>query len=144
MRGISELLSVVILIAVVVSGSLVFTNLSQQRIFTNTQSISEALDNSKDQTSELIQKISMLKTQNSGNVFLINYGPNDILIKQAYVDTMFNPTSVTVSSIDDQILYGNIIPALDTQSTVNLQTDKPYQDKIILITDSGNTYVFTP
>ncbi|MFQ5782943.1 MAG: hypothetical protein ACE5GR_07820 [Nitrosopumilus sp.] len=144
MRGISELLSVVILTVVIISGSLVFTNLSHQRIFTNSQSVSEALDESKKQASELIGKISLSKDVQKSNLFLINYGNDDISIDQVFVDNVLNSASIEVTSVDNKTSFGNILPSLGSNSTVNLHVDKPYQSKIILVTDSGNSYTFFP
>lgn len=144
LRGISELLSVVILTVVIISGSLVFTNLSHQRIFTNSQSVSEALDESKKQASELIGKISLSKDVQKSNLFLINYGNDDISIDQVFVDNVLNSASIEVTSVDNKTSFGNILPSLGSNSTVNLHVDKPYQSKIILVTDSGNSYTFFP
>jgi len=74
MRGLSELVSAVILIGVVISGLFVYTTLSQQRIFTGSQTVSDALENSKIQYSEMIKKIIMTKNQTASSVILINIG----------------------------------------------------------------------
>lgn len=142
MRGLSELVSAVILIGVVISGLLAYTTLSQQRIFAGSQTISDALENSKKQSSEMIKKIIMTKNQTTGSIVLINVGKTDVQIEEVFVDSVTHQASFQVLDIEGKTNYGNVIPTLDSNSTINMFVDEPYDSQILIHTAAGNWFTF--
>jgi flagellin-like protein len=142
MRGLSELVSAVILIGVVISGLFVYTTLSQQRIFAGSQTVSDALENSKIQYSEMIKKIIMTKNQTASSVILINIGRSDVQIDKVFVDSVTHPAVFQVLDIEGKTSYGNVIPALDSNSTVNLSVNQTYGSQILVHTAAGNWFTF--
>ena len=142
MRGLSELVSAVILIGVVISGLFVYTTLSQQRIFAGSQTVSDALENSKKQSSEMIKKIIMTKNQTASSVILINIGRSDVQIDEVFVDSVTHSSVFQVLDIEGKTNYGNVIPSLDSNSTVRLSIDEPYGSQILVHTVAGNWFTF--
>lgn len=142
MRGLSELVSVVILLGVVISGLFVYTTLSQQRIFAGSQTVSDALENSKKQSSEMIKKIIMTKNQTTSSVILINVGRSDVQIDKVFVDSVASPSDFQIFDIEGKMSYGNVIPALDSNSTVNMYLNQTYNSQILVHTVAGNWFTF--
>lgn len=142
MRGLSELVSAVILIGVVISGLFVYTTLSQQRIFAGSHTVSDALENSKKQSSEMIKEIIMTKNQTASSVILINIGRADVQIDEVFIDSVTNQASFKILDIKGEADYGNAIPALDSNSTVYMSVDEPYNSQILIHTVAGNWFTF--
>lgn len=143
MRGLSELVSAVILIGVVISGVFVYTTLSQQRIFTGSQTVSDALENSKKQSSEMIKKILMTKNQTASSIILINIGRSDVQIDKVFVDSVVSPSDFQIFDIESKTNYGNVIPSLDSNSTVRVSLNKTYDSQILIHTAAGNWFTFS-
>ncbi len=141
-RAISEILSVIILIAVVVAGSAIFVGLSQERILADTISISEALDRTNAQSSELLKKIHMTKTTTNSTIILQNYGFVNVEISQIFLDNEKNPTSdYKIFSLDKTFEYeDNTISFQSPNSTVNLFINQTYNDRVILVTSNQNIF----
>lgn len=142
MRGLSELVSTIILIGVVISGLFVYTTLSQQRIFAGSQTVSDALENSKIKSSEMIKKIIMTKNQTASTAVLINVGKSDIQIDKVFVDSVTNPSDFQIFDIEAKINYGSVIPALTSNSTVIMSLNQTYDSQILVRTATGNWFTF--
>lgn len=149
MRAVSEILAAVLLIAVALAGTISFITLSEQKIFANSITVSDALDHSTKQTSELLKKITMTNSDGSSVAYLINYGMKNITISDIILDDITDNISgdpprydfeFYVMSLDDKINYQNVIPLLESNSTVKLVISKPYDSQITIRSDSGNMF----
>lgn len=150
-RGISEILSVIILIMATVASMAIYTTLSRERILANTLSVGEALKVSEDRATQLIAKVWFAKdnTNNLNVIYLINYGSNDVKISNVLVggkkaDAFETyPLTSPITSCNDPGL-GGILPAAKINATVKLCVDPagndPPGDMIIMVTESGRVY----
>jgi len=146
-RGISGILSVVILIMVVVASMAIYISLSRERIFANTVSVGEALKNSEDKATELLTKILVTKTAKNSTAYIINYGFNNVTIAKVLVDgnrTAQKFDTYLLSDANFQKPLGKILPALSTNSTVKLFVNQTFADRMIMITENGRVYELKP
>lgn len=146
-KGISEILSAIILIMVVVSGMAIYTVLSQQRIFANTFSINEALKDSENKSTELLTKIWFTKTADNATAYIINYGFKNVTVTNVINGTADSKNAKSLqfsthllSDIDFTKPLGGVIPALPNNSTIKLFIKEPIADRISIITENGRSY----
>lgn len=88
-RGVSEILSAIIVISVVVAGLGLYTGLSQQRILADTLTVKETIEQKDDQIGELVELVFMARNgvnPNAFGVFLHNYGLHNVTISNVYVN----------------------------------------------------------
>lgn len=88
-RGVSEILSAIIVISVVVAGLGIYTSLSQQRILADTLTVKESINMKDDQISELIEFVDMFRNGTNPKmveIILHNYGLKNITIADVYVN----------------------------------------------------------
>jgi len=88
-RGVSEIISAIIVISVVVTGLGVYTSLSQQRILADTVTVKESINMKDDQISELIEFVDMFRNNTNPNmleIVLHNYGLKNVTISNVYVN----------------------------------------------------------
>lgn len=105
-RGLSEIISVLIVIAIVVAGLGIYTGLSSQRILGETLTVREAIEQKDNQVSELLEFVNMFRvTDIHGNddiigIYVHNFGFKNITISKVFVngsldmDTISNPVYV--------------------------------------------------
>ncbi|NIP62691.1 MAG: hypothetical protein GWN01_03615 [Nitrosopumilaceae archaeon] len=95
-KGISEIISAILVIAIVVAGMGVYTIASQQRILGDSLSLKETIEQSQDRTSELLEQVEMIRTVNSGkdfvSIFLFNYGTKNVTVSSVFVNGTQNMT----------------------------------------------------
>ena len=96
-RGISEIISSIIVISVVVAGLGIYVSISEQRILGDTITIKDALEQKNKQMSELVESISMFKNAdpNVFEIYLHNYGLKNVTISKVYVN---GTTDMTIFS----------------------------------------------
>lgn len=88
-RGVSEIISAIIVISVVVAGLGIYTSLSQQRILADTVTVKESINMKDDQISELIEFVDMFRNNTNPNmieIVLHNYGLKNVTISNVYVN----------------------------------------------------------
>ena len=88
-RGVSEIISAIIVISVVVAGLGIYTSLSQQRILADTVTVKESINMKDDQISELIEFVEMFRNNTNPNmveIVLHNYGLKNVTISNVYVN----------------------------------------------------------
>lgn len=88
-RGVSEIISAIIVISVVVAGLGIYVSLSQQRILADTVTVKESINMKDDQISELIEFIDMFRNNTNPNmieIVLHNYGLKNVTISNVYVN----------------------------------------------------------
>lgn len=144
-RGISEILSVTILIVAVVASMAIYTSLSKERIFANVLSVSDALKTSEDRSAELLAKVWFTRTSNNATAYIINYGFNNVTIANIINGT----NAVPLNKFDTYLLsdatlaqpLGKVIPVLPTDSTVKLFINQTnIADRVTVITQNGRSY----
>lgn len=148
--GLSEILSAIIIIAVVVAGLGLYVGLSEQRILGETITVKEAMEKKGDQHSELIELLDMIWLQSDPNileVFLFNYGLKNITISNVIVNgTMefdkFSESAYVRDLKENTILPDNkTIPIGKTSGLIlnfTSQSSKPNAiTNIVILTDSG-------
>lgn len=111
-RAVSEIVSAIIVIVVVVAGLGIYTGLSQQRILGDTMSVKETILQQEDQISEMLQFVTMHKTgSDTVGVFVHNFGMKNITISKMYVngttDMSSNPNSFHVRSLNEILVAPN-------------------------------------
>lgn len=142
-KGISEILSIIILIVAVVASMAIYTSLSRERIFANTISISEALKSSEDKATQLLTTILVTKTDKNSTAYIMNYGFNNVTISKVLVDQNRTAQKFYILDLGGKN-YTSVIPALSTNSTVKLFVNHTFTDRIIMITDGGKVYDLVP
>ncbi|TBR26046.1 MAG: hypothetical protein EPO63_00755 [Candidatus Nitrosotenuis sp.] len=85
-RGISEIVSALVVVAVTVSGLGLYVALSEQRIFGDVKSVHDAIQTSEDQINELVEFIGMFRKDDTVRVFVHNYGSKNITISDVFVN----------------------------------------------------------
>ncbi len=88
-RGVSEIISAIIVISVVVAGLGIYVSLSQQRILADTVTVKESINMKDDQISELIEFVDMFRNNTNPNmieIVLHNYGLKNVTISNVYVN----------------------------------------------------------
>ncbi|MEM2760581.1 MAG: hypothetical protein QXU32_04150 [Nitrososphaerales archaeon] len=146
-KGLSEILSAVILIMVVVTGTAIYVSLSRERIFGNMVSVSEALQSSNDKATELLTKILVTKTAKNSTAYIINYGFNNVTIAKVLVDgnrTAQQFDTYLLSDANFKKPLGKVLPTLPTNSTIKLFVNQTFADRMIMITENGRVYEFRP
>ncbi|MGQ0772006.1 MAG: hypothetical protein ACT4NT_04465 [Nitrososphaerota archaeon] len=150
-RAVSEIVSALIIIAVVASGLGLYVTLSQQRILGETQSVKDAMESSESRLTEIIEQIVILKN-NTGvrevSVFVYNYGLKNVTITDVFVngtkpmkDNENIPDGFVVRTLTKANL-DNVIPSGMASELVlnftNYQSGLKHIDRVVIHTDSNN------
>lgn len=149
-RALSEIVSAILIISIVVSGLGLYVTLSGQRILGETQSVKDALTFSKNQVSEFIQSINMFKNttipgKNTVDVYVFNSGLKDITVSEVFVNGSKNINAFFVEDLDGKNVtdVNNINKTIPMGKTVKIVLDftdnNPPKDieTIVLRTDSN-------
>lgn len=110
-RGISEILSAVIIIAVVVSGLGLYVGLSQQRILGDTTSVMDVITLSKEQNQEIIESIAMFRNDIETDVievYVFNSGLKNVTISNVFVNGTINMNNTAyVKDLNENRIWPN-------------------------------------
>ena len=146
-RGISEIISAIIVIAIVVAGMGIYTAASQQRILGDTLSLKESIEQSKARTSEILQEIEMIRTSGSSDyvsLFLFNLGTKNVTVSNVFVNGTQNMTQNDGTKLFyirtlDKLNQTDIAVGKSSELVVNFTTtSKPDTiESLLLITDSN-------
>ena len=117
-RGVSEIISSIIVISVVVAGLGIYTSLSQQRILADTVTVKESINMKEDQISELIEFVDMFRNNTNPNMNGIIISPNN---KTIPVDK----TSELFLDFDEPITNGitGIVIKTDSNKIIQVVND---------------------
>jgi hypothetical protein len=131
-RGISEIVSAMIIIVVVVSGLGIYSALSQQRVLEDTRSVKDTMALSEDQLKEAVERLGMFKKNKEVRVLLHNYGLKNVTISGVFVNGT-KDMSASVDPVYVRSLTGaNLSSILPVGKTTELilnftQDSKPLQ-----------------
>lgn|GEM_PF-4976314 len=144
-KGISEILSAILLIVAVVASMAIYTSLSKERIFANMLSVSDVLKTSEGRSTELLTKVWFTKTSNNATAYIINYGFKNVTIANIINGTKAVPLNKFDTYLVDAILtdtnkLDRIIPVLEKNSTVKLFINQTIADRVTVITQNGRSY----
>jgi flagellin-like protein len=121
-RGISEIVSALVVVAVTVSGLGLYVVLSEQRILGDVKSVHDAIQTSEDQIKELVEFIDMFREDDEVRVFVHNYGFKNVTISSVFVNGTKNATdNVTLKDLNG--LKSDSIPVGKTAEIVLNFTD---------------------
>lgn len=137
MRGISEAISVILLIAVIATASFFAMNLASKRTETQEISVSEAIKKRGEQAQELVSIISKKKTSSSIIVELVNYGRDVIKINKVFVDA-----SQTTYTLTDK-RGNNLGDTIPIREIAELQTSRT-GSAVQIVTSTGNLFEIVP
>ncbi len=133
-RGISEIISAILVIAIVVAGMGIYTIASQQRILGDTLSLKETIEQSQNRTSELLERVEMTRTKDTSkdflSLFLFNYGAKNVTISSVFVNGIQNMTEAS----GVELFY---VRTLDKINQTTIPTGKTVEI-IVNFTDSTN------
>lgn len=120
-RAVSEIVSAMVIIAVVASGLGLYVTLSEQRILGETQSVKDLMETSEDQLSEIIEHFATLKKNREVSFFVYNYGLKNITVSDVFVNGTKNmddtPDGFKIRSLTKADL-GSVIPVDMTSEIV--------------------------
>jgi hypothetical protein len=146
-KGISEILSAIILIVAVLASMVIYTSLSKERIFANTLSVNDALKRSEEKTSELLTKVIVSTNDTNSTAYLINYGLKNITIANVFVDDNTTAQQFLTCLISDKTCSnplgknGNYVtPVLPDNQTVMLFVNSTANERIVMVSESGRIY----
>ncbi|MEW6587951.1 MAG: hypothetical protein AB1299_02150 [Thermoproteota archaeon] len=143
-RAVSEIVSAMVIIAVVASGLGLYVTLSEQRILSETQSVKDVMETSEDQLSEIIEHLATLKKNREVSFFVYNYGLKNITVSDVFVNGTKNmndvPDGFEIRSLTKADL-GSVIP-VDMASEIILNFTSyaerlEHVDSIVIRTSSN-------
>lgn len=146
-RGISEIVSAFVVIAVIVSGLGLYVTLSEQRIFGDVKSVHDAIQISEDQVKELVEFTDMFRKDNKVSVFVHNYGFKDITISDVFVNgtknMAYNLNPVSLKYLNGTTIIGAIPAGRTVEIFLNFTGDKDIPKTIenIVIRTSSNKLI---
>lgn len=148
-RGISEIISAILVIAIVVAGMGIYTVASQQRILGDTLSLKESITQSQDRTSELLEDLEMIRTTVGSNdfvsLFLFNYGTKNVTLANVFVNGTQNMTKSdgvelfyvrTLDKVNQTAIPVGMTSELILNFT-NLNDPPVDVDNVLLVTESN-------
>ncbi len=146
-KGISEIISAILVIAIVVAGMGIYTVASQQRILGDTLSLKESITQSQDRTSEILEDIEMIRTTIGNNdfvsLFLFNYGTKNVTLANVFVNGTQNMTSDgvelfyvrTLDKVNQTAIRVGMTAEVILNFTNNNSPDNV--DSVLLVTESN-------
>lgn len=143
-RAVSEIVSAMVIIAVVASGLGLYVTLSEQRVLGETQSVKDVMETSENQLSEIIEHLVTLKKNREVSIFVHNYGLKNITISDVFVNGTKNmddtPDGFEVRSLTKADL-GNVIPVdMTSEMVLNFTSSTErleHVDSIVIRTGSN-------
>lgn len=140
-RGISEIVSAMIVIAVVISGLGIYVALSQQRILGESQSVKDAMKSSENQLAEIIEPLVMLKNGTEVSLFVYNYGLKEVTVTEVYVNGTNKMSSLGSTIVRNMIKVdlNGVIPIGKTSEIVLnfTQIKLKHIQNLVIQTDSN-------
>lgn len=146
-RGISEIISAILVIAIVVAGMGIYTVASQQRILGDTLSLKESITQSQDRTSEILEDLEMIRTVDAPkdfvSLFLFNYGTKNVTLANVFVNGTQNMTSDGVELFYvrtlDKVNQTAIPVGMTAEVILNFTNNNPPDnvDSVLLVTESN-------
>lgn len=137
MRGVSELVSAVILIAIILAGIIVYTYLFSSSQKASMRTFRDIMGEREESAKELLSIIHVNYRSGVISIYIFNYGYRDVKIDRIYVGSV-EVASYTITDLYTKSATNNI------QRGVLVRIDIPMRIggdvPVVIFTDSGNTY----
>ncbi len=135
-KAVGEVIAVALLLVVTAAVMTVVISYSNDQIFSERQTASEAIEKSRKRVQELVSLIGISANSGSMSVELLNYGKEIITVEKVMVDGTPTPFSIQKS---DGTPVGTTLPV---KELVNLQM--PTTGKTVqILTTAGNLFDFS-
>ncbi len=118
MRGISEALAVIIILAITTSIFSILAISSQQALDRGERSIMDSIEISQKRINELLSMIYVAKDGIYADIFVVNYGSIDILI-----DNVLKNGAI-ISNVEFRDMDDNLICNLNSNDTCSIPKDE--------------------
>lgn len=135
-KAVGEVIAVALLLVVTAAVMTVVISYSNDQIFSERQTASEAIEKSRKRVAELVSLIGISTNSGSMSVELLNYGKEIITVEKVMVDGMVSTFSIQKS---DGTSVGFTLPVKELVTIQIPKTGKTVQ----IITKSGNLFDFS-
>jgi len=138
-RGVSELVSAVVLIAIVLAAMALFMYFFSVSHSARMISIRDILEGRKNRENELLSILYTSYNSNTIKIYVYNYGEASIKISEIYVGS--SEVSFKIYDAYNNALVSEIYPKRPYIISITVSINGP--TKVLIITDSGNIYSIT-
>lgn len=135
-KAIGEVIAVALLLVVTAAVMTVVISYSNDQIFSERQTATEAIEKSRKRVAELVSLIGIYTNSESMTVELLNYGKSEITVEKVMVDGAEASFSIFKS---DGTLVGTTLPVKELVTIQIPKTGKTVQ----ILTISGNLFDFS-
>jgi flagellin-like protein len=138
-KGVSELVSAVVLIAIVLAAMTLFTYFFSVSHSARITSIRDIFEGRRERENELLSILYSSYSNNVIKIYVYNYGDNSIKISKVYIGQ--TEASFKIYDAYNNALVGELYPRRPYIISISMTITGP--TKVVLITDSGNIYSVT-
>lgn len=135
-KAIGEVIAVALLLVVTAAVMTIVISYSNDQIFSERQTATEAIEKSRKRVAELVSLIGISANSESMSVELLNYGKEIITVEKVMVDGITTTFSIQKS---DGTLVGTVLPVKELVTIQIPKTGKTVQ----ILTTSGNLFDFS-
>jgi len=135
-KAIGEVIAVALLLVVTAAVMTVVISYSNDQIFSERQTATEAIEKSRKRVAELVSLIGISTNSGSMSVELLNYGKEIITVEKVMVDGIATTFSIQKS---DGTIVGTTLPVKELVTIHIPKTGKTVQ----ILTTSGNLFDFS-
>ncbi|MEW6044227.1 MAG: hypothetical protein AB1608_08180 [Thermoproteota archaeon] len=135
-KAVGEVIAVALLLVVTAAVMTIIISYANEQIFSERQTVSEAVEKSRKRVQELVSLIGITTNSGSMAVDLLNYGKQTITIEKVMVDGMASTYSIHKS---DGAVLGTILPVKEPVTMQIPKTGKTVQ----ILTTAGNLFDFS-
>lgn len=135
-KAVGEVIAVALLLVVTAAVMTIVISYSNDQIFSERQTASEAIEKSRKRVAELVSLIGISTNSEGIEVELLNYGKEAITVEKVMVDGMVSTFSIQKS---DGTIVGTILPVRELVTLQIPKTGKTVQ----ILTTAGNLFDFS-
>jgi len=135
-KAVGEVIAVALLLVVTAAVMTVVISYSNEQIFSERQTASEAMEKSRKRVAELVSLIGISANPGGMSIELLNYGKETITVEKVMVDGIVSTFSIQRS---DGTITGAVLPVRELVTLQTPNTGKTVQ----ILTNSGNLFDFS-
>jgi hypothetical protein len=135
-KAVGEVIAVALLLVVTAAVMTIVISYSNEQIFSERQTASEAMEKSRKRVAELVSLIGISADSEGMSVELLNYGKETVTIQKVMVDGIVSTFSIQRS---DGTITGAILPVREIVTLQAQNTGKTVQ----ILTTAGNLFDFS-
>jgi flagellin-like protein len=136
-RGVSEIVSATILIAIILAGIVLYTYLFSSSRSASMKTFRDIMSERKESAKELLSIIHANYRSGVISIYIFNYGFRDVRIDRIYVGSV-EAISYTITDLYTNSVVSSI--SRDDFVRVDIPMSLSGEVPVIIFTDSGNTY----